>query len=223
MQTSFILSISIIFLTVAIYFFYAQRQTRRNQSLREISKYTEWVEPILETALNEPRDENILEEITAPIIPPKKRSKSSRIRQAPTHNHAYATLSLYIMAYNNRLFQSYELLQAISVNGFHYGAMQIFHYHENQSDLQSPILFSLANAVEPGFFDLSTMGSFSCPGLTLFMRLDKSDNLSDRFYLMLETAKQLADDLGGEVLDETRKRFDSASESEYCKRLLPIK
>lgn len=220
MQTSFILSTSIIFLTIAIYFFYAQRQGRRGQSLREISKYTEWVEPVLETSLDELANENILEELTAPILP-KKRSRS-RIRQVPL-SHDYATLSLYVMASNHRLFQSYELLQAISVNGFHYGKMQIFHCHENKSDPQSPILFSLANAIEPGFFDLNAMGSFSCPGLTLFMRLDKRENLNNCFYAMLETAKQLADDLGGEVLDESRKRFDYTSESEYCKRLSSAK
>ena len=98
--------------------------------------------------------------------------------------------------------------------------MRIFHRHEQQNNPDSPILFSLANAIEPGFFNLSEMGAFSCTGLILFMRLDNRDNdLVEQFYLMLDTANQLADDLGGEVLDDTRNLFDTASEKRYLKRL----
>ena len=79
---------------------------------------------------------------------------------------------------------------------------------------------SLANAVEPGFFNLNAMGTFNSPGLVLFMRFDEeTEDLMDRFYFMLETAKQLADDLGGEVLDDTRKPFDAHSENRYRQRL----
>lgn len=217
MQSHFMLSISVVLLSGVLYFFYAQRQAKKNKSLRDISKYPEWVEPVLETSSEEIADENILDEIITPIIPTKK-PKARKTQQAK-FNDEYAALTLYVMAPQNILFQSYELLQAISVNGFHYGKMQIFHYHENKSDPQSPVLFSLANAVEPGFFNLNEMGSLSCPGLILFMRLDDSEDLTNRFYLMLDIAKQLADDLSGEVLDEARKPFDSVSERTYSGRI----
>ena len=80
----------------------------------------------------------------------------------------------------------------------HYGAMNIFHYHEKTS-VGDLTLFSLASATEPGEFDLNKLGNFSCAGLSLFMNLRQVPNAEDAFARMLDTAEQLADDLDGEL------------------------
>lgn len=217
MQINFIWGIGITLLSILIYMFYAQYRERKTHLFREISKRSEWIEPVLETPQSEIAEEHILEEIIEPILPRKK--TKSRQARATTLNHDYDALALYVMAPNNSPFQGYDLLQAISVNGFHYGKMQIFHYPENPNEPNGPALFSLANAIEPGFFNLDEMGACSCAGLILFMRLERGKNLSDRFYLMLDVARQLADDLGAQVLDEKRNLFDVASEKAYLERL----
>lgn len=205
------------FIAIVGYWFYSQHFKRKNESLLEISKRSDWVEPVLEASKEEQLEENIVDDIILPILE-RKQTKSKKAPKAQLM-YGYDVLTIYIMAHPNRPFQGYELLQAISVNGFHYGKMRIFHQHKNPLDVESPILFSLANAMEPGFFNLSEMGSFSCNGLILFMHADTRKDLVDDFYLMLDTAAQLADDLGGEVLDDTRNPLDVNSEKRYLARL----
>lgn len=219
MQLNVILIGSSIFILAAISsrLFYQQYLARKNQSLMSLSKWSGWVEPSIE-APEELLEESIADEIMSSVLPQTK-NKSKATRETEV-SYGYEVLTLYIMASPNRPFQGYELLQAISVNGFSYGKMRVFHRHEQQNNPNSPILFSLANAIEPGFFNLSEMGAFSCTGLILFMHIDSRDSdLIEQFYLMLDTANQLADDLGGEVLDDTRHLFDVAAETRYLTRL----
>jgi|GEM_PF-2934575 len=215
-----LLGSSILVLTIlAIYFFYWQRTKRKGQLLLDLSKRIDWAEPMLATNKREQLEENIVDEIMSPILPkPQNKPQATRETQLA---YDYDVLTLYIMPTKNRFFQGYELLQAISVNSFNYGKMRIFHRHEQTNNPESPILFSLASAIEPGFFNLSEMGSVNCTGLILFMKVEQrnTDDLTKNFYLMLDTAHQLADDLGGEVCDETRNLFDISSEKRYLKRL----
>jgi cell division protein ZipA len=220
MQISLMLTI-ILALVTSIYFIYVQYRKRNNQSLLNLSKRLDWVEPVLETADEILPEEYIVEEIMTPILSNTRKKPESPTRKAPL-NYGHDILALYIMATDGSLFQGYELLQTISINHFRYGKMQVFHYHEIPSDPNSAIIISLANAVEPGFFNLNEMGTFKTPGLVLFMRLDETEDLTDRFYFMLETAKQLADDLGGEILDDTKQPFNAHSERIYKERLAAI-
>ena len=203
---------------VAIYFFYWQYLKRKNYSLLALSKRSEWVEPMLEIQKEERLEENIVDEMITTILPPAKSKRRSTRHAKPPCD--YEVISLYILPLPNRSFHGYEFLQAIAVNDFHYGKMRIFHRHEKSTDTESPVLFSLANAVEPGFFNLSEMGSFNCAGLILFMRLDThADHSAEHFHLMLDTAKQLAEDLDGAVFDDARNPFNAAAEKRYLKRL----
>jgi cell division protein ZipA len=217
MQIGLVLTI-ILVLTMSVWFFYTQYQKKNRQSLLDLSKRLDWVEPVLEMQNEALLEEHIVEEIVSPILSSADSKSIRQISEVPL-NYGRDVLALYIMASKGNLFQGYELLQTISINNFRYGKMQIFHYYENSADFNSPIVMSLANAVEPGFFNLNEMGTFSSPGLVLFMQLDEADDLMERFYFMLETAKQLADDLGGEVLDDARKPFDANSDKIYRQRL----
>ena len=111
-----------------------------------------------------------------------------------------------LMAVNGANFVGYELMQALLSAGLRYGSRNIFHYYE-EAEGEEKILFSLASAVEPGTFELSQMGSITCPGLTLFMEYSKNSQTSplNTLTLMLDAARQLAEDLGGQLFTEDRK------------------
>lgn len=111
-------------------------------------------------------------------------------------------ITLHVMAPNEYSYGGYELLQALLANGLRYGDMHIFHRHEKKTG-RGRVLFSLASVNKPGTFELSKMGSFSCPGLTLFMPLKDPDPMG-AFDMMLEIARQLVEDLGGAIWDDQR-------------------
>lgn len=108
-----------------------------------------------------------------------------------------------IFAPEGQTFSGIELLQLVLNCGMRYGDMDIFHRHEEGFD-RGRVQFSMANAIEPGTFDLDTMGESDCPGVSFFMGLPGPKNSMKAFDFMLETAQALVRNLGGELRDERR-------------------
>ncbi len=126
-------------------------------------------------------------------------------------------LVLYVMSFDNKNYGGYELLQALLANGLRYEASdKLFHAYDDADD--RPV-FALASVNQPGTFDLPTMSQFYCPGLTLFMVLSDSEHPHEVFERMLETAHQLAEDLGGEVWGEDRQLLTSDTLYDLRQRL----
>lgn len=116
-------------------------------------------------------------------------------------------VSISIMAGQGLNYSGYEFLQAILDAGLRYGDMNIFHKYENNNE-NGRVLFSLAQAVSPGTFDLSDVGAISAPGLTLFMEVVDKNQALDAFDIMIDTAKQLVENLGGKIYDAKRCVLD---------------
>lgn len=125
---------------------------------------------------------------------------------------------LYVMTSAARPFASYELLQALLTAGLRFGERDIFHRYLVK-DEQQKILFSVASAVEPGVFDLANIGGYSCTGLSLFMSISNVDDAAATFETMLDTARQLTDDLAGQLYDETQQPLTEATIAEYRERV----
>ncbi len=128
--------------------------------------------------------------------------------------------NISIFAKPNSRFASYDLLQAIAATGMQFGEMNIFHYYQRTPQGKHIILFSLASATKPGKFDLDRMGDFSCVGLTLFMDIKNAPNPLQAFYLMVNTAEQLAEDLDGELRADPKTTWSEDHFNLYQQRLL---
>lgn len=116
-------------------------------------------------------------------------------------------IMLYLKADNNRPYMGYELLQALLSADLRYGdEMSIFHRYEN-TDGKDEILFSLAAGTKEGTFEINNMGAFVCHGLVMFMHLDGNKHLLHSFDSMIDTAKQLVDDLGGTLFNEKQQEI----------------
>ncbi len=127
-------------------------------------------------------------------------------------------LMLYLMAPEHQPYNGYELLQALLSAGLRYGKMQIFHRHEQKTG-RGDVIFSLASATSPGTFELPKMGGFSCTGLVLFFESAKVKNPRKALEIMIDTASQLAEDLGGDILDEHRHLLTEEKISEIMNKL----
>ncbi|WP_020209606.1 cell division protein ZipA [Gilvimarinus chinensis] len=121
-----------------------------------------------------------------------------------------------VMAREGQVFAGERLLDALLQVGMRYGDMNIFHRHARESG-EGPVLFSLANMVKPGTFDLDNMASFQTPGVSLFLTLPLRVDSIKAFDIMRDTAWAIADGLGGELKDENRSVMTRQT-MEHCRQ-----
>ncbi|MDN3609317.1 cell division protein ZipA [Vibrio ostreicida] len=123
-------------------------------------------------------------------------------------------------------FVGTKLFDSMQQNGLLYGEMDIFHRHADLSGT-GKVLFSVANMMQPGTLQHNDPAEFSTKGISFFMTLPCFGDPEQNFKLMLKTAQQIADDLGGNVLDDARNlmtpnRLDMyRSQIKSFKALLP--
>ena len=107
---------------------------------------------------------------------------------------------LGVMAKKDSPFGGEALVAALRGQGLKYGEMGIFHrLNAGGSDR----LFSVANAVEPGTFDLSDLEALQTPGLTFFLQLPVPGDALETLDDMILSARTVAAAMGGDVKDDS--------------------
>lgn len=107
---------------------------------------------------------------------------------------------VHVMGGSNRL-DGRRLLQAVLDCGLRFGEYNIFHRYESGAhDAQA--MFSMASAVEPGVFDLDAMESQTFVGVSFFLMLPGPANSRQALDTMIESARRVARDTGGELHDQ---------------------
>ena len=96
--------------------------------------------------------------------------------------------------------QGQALLEALMSLDFEYSDKGIFQRREVD---ESPSI-SVANAVEPGTFDLATIDQFESPGVIFLMAAHDAVDPVNCFETMLKAAAFLADELGAKLCDDRR-------------------
>lgn len=127
-------------------------------------------------------------------------------------------LVMHIMAPKGSTFYGDDLLPILMDLHMRFGAMDIFHRHAQENGT-GPVLFSLANLVKPGTFELSSMNDFETPGLSLFMTLPCGEEAMHAFALMAQAAKRITQGLGGELKDEARNNMTQQIFEHYKERV----
>ena len=107
-----------------------------------------------------------------------------------------------------RRFRGPEVLRAVEGSGMRYGDMKVFHGPDGAA---GEPLFSLANMVKPGTFELDRIKEFTTPGLTMFMSVPRCQNPADVFSRMAYVARKIANQLGGVMLDQKKQPLTDAS------------
>lgn len=114
-----------------------------------------------------------------------------------------------------------RLLPTLLTLGFKFGDMNIFHRHVDAAG-QGPVLFSLANMVKPGVFDIDNMEQFSTTGVSLFMTLPHKSGNMETFNIMLNASAKIAEEFGGQVLDDSRSTLTKQSTQQYIQRIREV-
>jgi cell division protein ZipA len=134
----------------------------------------------------------------APRVPPR-----SDLGKRPAQVPVERIVSLFVIAREGHAFNGADLIVAAEKAGLEYGDMGIYHRLVDGKRELGPI-FSVANMLKPGSFDLTRLDALRTPGLSFFMALPGPVAALDAWDAMLPTAQRLAELLDGQVLDEER-------------------
>jgi len=116
-------------------------------------------------------------------------------------------------------FLGSDLLPVILDNGLRFGAMDIFHYHAEE-DGEGDVLFSMANIVKPGTFDLAHFETFETVGLSFFLTLPVSvGSHMQAFEQMVEVVQAMAKAMDANLLDENRSVLTLQTIEHYRERV----
>jgi len=127
----------------------------------------------------------------------------SALAEEPSVGGEQLTIVLNVMAKQGRRFHGLDILNAMRDLGFEFGDMNLFHIYVDQSNKLRP-LCSIANTVEPGTFGIEHMAEMETPGLSLFMQLPGPMEDRGAFERVLQLARALAEQLDGNLCDESR-------------------
>lgn len=110
---------------------------------------------------------------------------------------------LNIMAKSGKFLHGPDILDAVMAAGFVHGEMNIFHFHDKSLNDKRAVC-SLANSIEPGFFEMDKIEEVKTSGLTLFMQLPGPVDGRTAFEQTLKLGRVLAENLNADLCDETR-------------------
>ena len=127
-------------------------------------------------------------------------------------------LVLNVVARPDREIAGVDLLQVLLANQLRFGDMNIFHRHVD-GVARSPVLFSVANLVNPGTFDLNRISEFSTRGVCFFMTLPSVVSNMQAFDKMLEAAQQVRIALDADLKDDNRSVMTAQTIEHYRQRV----
>jgi len=112
-------------------------------------------------------------------------------------------VTLFVAARAGETLHGPDVVVAAEKAGLEFGDLGIFHRLVLGKKADGPV-FSMANMVKPGHFDMAALEEVRTPGVTLFMTLPGPLPALDAWEMMLPTAQRLAELLDAQVLDEGR-------------------
>ena len=112
-------------------------------------------------------------------------------------------VTLYLAARAGEKLHGADIVVAAEKAGLVYGHMGVFHRLIENHPERGPV-FSVANIMKPGSFDMATIQSMETPAIAFFLTLPAPVAALDAWETMLPTAERMAELLGGLVLDEQR-------------------
>ena len=131
----------------------------------------------------------------------KKTINTNSTDKLTTRKGNISIISINLVIDDAKKISGKQLLPQILAAGLMYGDMSIFHRYYN-NDGTGKILFSLANGMEPGAFNLEEFENSQVSALTFFMTIPGPDTLMQAFANMINTATIFAEHFNVEMKDK---------------------
>lgn len=119
-------------------------------------------------------------------------------------------VTLYLLAKEDALSGD-VINSAAYANGLTFGKMNIFH---RLDDYGEP-LYSLANMMEPGYFDAENIHNLKTRGLVMFIQLAQLKHSSEALHDMLRCGYRMADMIGARLCNNKRQALTEKDANAY--------
>jgi cell division protein ZipA len=112
-------------------------------------------------------------------------------------------VTIYVAARAGEKLHGPNIVVAAEKAGLAYGHMNVFHRLLDGHPERGPV-FSVANILKPGSFDMASIQELETPAIAFFLTLPAPVSALDAWDMMHPTAERMAGLLDGVVLDESR-------------------
>jgi len=146
-----------------------------------------------------------------------KKPKPAVKPQQSSMSDVTEVLVLNVTAKKGRLIMGERLLSLMEGLDLQFDERKIF--SRRSSETEDDALFSVANMLQPGTFDLSNMENFATVGVTLFLPLPAPASSFEAFEEMLQTAQDLVRSIDGELRDDQRNMMTGQTIEHYRQRV----
>jgi cell division protein ZipA len=156
-----------------------------------------------------PNDPDALRERTEPGLSETPAADASEEVAAPTPTPPPVAagpqpteriIALRLVAQVSQTLDGESVVLAMRDKGLRHGRHGIFHRYDGDDNDRE--WFSVASLTEPGSFDLGALKNSKLPGVSFFMVLPSVADDVEVFDDMVRTARELAQELEGDLLDE---------------------
>lgn len=112
-------------------------------------------------------------------------------------------VSLYVAARAGQTLRGEDIVVAAEKTGLTFGHMNVFHRLVENHPERGPI-FSMANIMQPGSFDMANIRELETPAIAFFLTLPAPMTALDAWERLLPNVQRMAELLDGVVLDDSR-------------------
>ncbi|GGD53497.1 cell division protein ZipA [Pseudoxanthomonas indica] len=112
-------------------------------------------------------------------------------------------VSLYVAAKAGQVLRGEDVVVAAEKTGLTFGHMNVFHRLIEGHPERGPI-FSMANIMQPGSFDMANIRELQTPAIAFFLTLPAPISALEAWEKLLPNVERMAELLNGVVLDDSR-------------------
>ena len=193
-----------ILLVAVIFFFGRPRKPRQGKRIEPNERDGARVEPSLAGELNAddaPLDYSS-DAVSQPELGLAGNAMDSDLGKRPDQDFD-KIVSLYVAARAGQSLRGEDIVVAAEKTGLTFGHMNVFHRLVENHPERGPI-FSMANIMQPGSFDMATIRELETPAIAFFLTLPAPITALEAWEKLLPNVERMAELLNGVVLDDSR-------------------
>ncbi len=191
-----------VILLAAIFIFGRPKKPSQGRRLEPSERDAARVEPSLAADEPELDGDYSSEAVSQPELGLAESAPESDLGKRPNQDFD-KIVSLYVAAKAGQTLRGEDIVVAAEKTGLIFGHMNVFHRLIEGRPERGPV-FSMANILQPGSFDMAAIREMETPAIAFFLTLPAPMTALEAWEKMLPNVERMAELLGGVVLDDSR-------------------